>query len=254
MSDELTPTPIVEVKNVSFAYYTQQVLRDVSLTVTKGEYLGIIGPNGGGKTTLLKIILGLLKPTSGSVTLFGEDSRVVCKRCRIGYIAQKAIRVAQTFPATVSEVVTMGRYARLGFFRNPGSHDRQHIHKAIEAVDIEKYRNVRIGDLSTGLQQRVFIARALAAEPDILFLDEPTVGVDLETQEEFYTLLKKLNRDLQITLVMVSHDIDVIANEVTTVACINQKLIYCGKPREFLRGDYLEKLYGKGVRHILHGH
>lgn len=237
---------IIEIKDVSFGYGETPVLKNITLTIHRGDYVGIVGPNGGGKTTLLKVMLGLLKPSSGEIKL---SSKAI-----IGYVPQKAINFDSLFPATVYEVVEMGRYGKKGLFKRLKTEDHKIIKKSLEHVSMLEYKDRLIGDLSSGQQQRVFIARALAGQPEVIFLDEPTVGVDVKTQEEFYTLLKQLNQQLGLTLILVSHDIDVIAAEATELACINQTLVYHGEPSEFIKGDYLQKLYGKNIRLILHDH
>lgn len=245
---------IVEVKNVNFSYGKEPVLEDVTLYIHKGGYLGIIGPNGGGKTTLLKIILGLLTPDSGSIRLFGQDIKDFKDWSKIGYIPQKAQIFEDNFPITVKEVVAQGRYAKKGLLRFLDKSDYEIINKAMTQVDILPYKNHIIGDLSGGQQQRVFIARALAGQPEIIFLDEPTVGVDAKTQEQFYGILKDLNKKLELTLVLVSHDIDVVASETTELACINKNLIYDYNPENFLRSEKFKKLYGSGIRFVFHTH
>lgn len=208
---------IIEVKNVSFSYDGQKILDDVSLNVHHGDYMGMIGPNGGGKSTLLKIILGLLKPSSGTIRLFSKN---------IGYVPQKATNFDVNFPATVQEVVSMGRFGKKGLFRFLDGNDKKIIDKAIDEVGMSPFQNHLIGNLSGGQQQRVFIARALASEPEIIILDEPTVGVDEQTQEQFYALLKKLNQQLRLTLVLVSHDTDRIRSETTDAVSLDHHLIY----------------------------
>jgi zinc transport system ATP-binding protein len=245
---------IIDIQKVNYKYGLQPVLSDINLKIGQGDYIGIIGPNGGGKTTLLKIILGLIKPDSGQVKIFNQDIKYFAEKYRIGYVPQRAINFDFAFPATVTEVVGMGRFAKLGLLHTIGKSDLEIIHTVLDQVEMSEYKNHLIGKLSSGQQQRVFIARALASQPEILFLDEPTVGVDTPTQESFYKLLKDLNQNQRITLILVSHDIDVIANEVNLIACLNQKIVYCGKPKEFIKADYLEHLYGHGLKHILHGH
>jgi zinc transport system ATP-binding protein len=245
---------LIELHNISFSYGKNQVLKNVDLNVHKGDYLGIIGPNGGGKTTILKIMLGLLEPSEGEVIVFGKSIKETKSWTKISYVPQKAIHFEASFPATVEEVVSMGRIAKRGIFRFPTKYDQQKVHEALEHVGMLDHKDSLIGNLSGGQQQRVFIARALAAEPEIIFLDEPTVGIDIQNQEEFYQLLSKLNSELHKTLVLVSHDIDVVTNEVTEIACINQSLVYHGTPKEFIKEDYIERLYGKGVKFIVHGH
>ncbi|MBI4600273.1 metal ABC transporter ATP-binding protein [Candidatus Uhrbacteria bacterium] len=245
---------IIEVRNVSFQYGDMPVLKNVTFNVHEGDYLGVIGPNGGGKTTVLKIILGLIQPTGGDVLLFGKPLRNFRNWPSIGYVPQKATHIDLLFPATVFEIVAMGRYGVKGLFCRLDHSDREHVKEALRRVGMENMGDRRIGDLSLGQQQRVFIARALAARPNIIILDEPTVGIDVTAQEQFYALLKTLNHNLGLTLILVSHDIDVVAHEVTELACINQALVYHGAPKEFLSGDALTRLYGKNARFIFHTH
>lgn len=245
---------LIEIDNVSFAYAKELILKDIKFAVHRGDYLGIVGPNGGGKTTLLKIILGLLTPTSGQVRLFGQPSHHFKLRSKIGYVPQNIATTERQFPATIEEIVTMGRYAHVGMLRRLQLADRTIITRSLEQVGMSSYRQQLIGDLSGGQQQRVFIARALAAEPEILLLDEPTAGVDAHHQEQFYALLRELNLSLNLTLVLVSHDLDVIAKETTELACINQTVTYHGPPTEFVGSDLVAEVYGSRVQRIKHHH
>lgn len=244
----------IEVNNVSFSYNGQPVLDNISFSVNNGEYLGIIGPNGGGKTTLIKIILGLLKPTTGTVKIFGTDIKEFQEKSLIGYVPQRISQVASQFPATVKEVIETGRTARIGLFKRYTKDDGLAIEKAIEVAGVARLKHRLIEDLSGGERQRVFIARALSAEPKILILDEPSAGVDLASQEQFYTFIQKLNQELGLTILFISHDIDVVAHEVKCLLCLNKNLVCHGNPREFLKEEQMEKLYGKKVKFILHGH
>src|SRR5258708_1168019 len=154
------------------------------------------------------------------------------------------------FRVTVEEVVAMGRYGKRGLFHFPTDKDAKKVQQALEQVEMLQFRNRQIGDLSGGQQQRVFIARALVVEPEVIFLDEPTVGVDVKTQQQFYELLRKLNEELDLTLVLVSHELDVFANESTEIGYINRTLDYYGDPNEFLKGEYFHELIGKkGIHH-----
>lgn len=245
---------IISIADVSFAYREEPVLSRVSLDIIRGDYLGIIGPNGGGKTTLIKLMLGLIRPTTGSISILGRPVSQFREWSRVGYVPQKATSIEARFPFTVAEVVAFGRVGRAGLLRRLGSEDRKAVTAALEKVGMLEHRRSLISELSGGQQQRVFIAKGLVSGPDILLLDEPTVGVDLQSQDDFYHLLSHLNAEQGITLVVVSHDIDVIANEVGSVACLNQTLICHGSPQQFITGDYMEKLYGKGRKFILHGH
>lgn len=245
---------IIEIRDVSFRYADGDVLAHVTLKVYEGDYLGMIGPNGSGKTTLLKVMLGLAKASAGEVLLFGKPIRDFRQWSRIGYVPQKATHIDALFPATVREVVAMGRYGAKGLLHRLDTHDYALVNESLAQVGMDKMGYRRIGDLSLGQQQRVFIARALAAQPKVIILDEPTVGIDITAQEQFYSLLKTLNHDLGLTLILVSHDIDVVAHEVTELACINQSLVYHGAPQDFLNGDTLTRLYGKNARLISHNH
>ena len=245
---------IIELRDVSFSYRNEQILNTITFALHKGDYLGIIGPNGGGKTTLLKLMTGLLKPTSGSVKLFGQDITRFKHKEKIGYVPQKVTHFAHAFPITVEEAVLMGRYAKRGPFHFMTKEDKQKVTESLDQVEMTPYRDKLISDLSGGQQQRVFIARALAGEPEVIFLDEPTAGIDARTQEQFYLLLRKLNQELQITLVLVSHELDVVVNEATEVACVNGSLVCYCKPEELVNMRGLEKVYGKDIKYILHAH
>ncbi len=226
---------IIELHGVSFSYSTdEKTLGNVNLEIHKGDYLGIIGPNGGGKTTLLRIMLGLIKPDKGAVILFGQDIRYFKDWNKIGYVRQKAVLFDQSFPITVEEVVAMGRYGEKGLLKMLDAKDHRRIEKSLKQVDMWEYRKRIMGDLSGGQQQRIFIARALASSPEIIFLDEPTSGVDQQTQKKFYGLLKELNKDLNLTLVLVSHDTNILADEVTEMACVNRTVLYTNKPHDFV--------------------
>ncbi len=222
----------VTLRGISFSYGGETGLRDVDLAVPRGEYLGIVGPNGGGKTTLLKIILGLLEADAGEVRLFGEDLAAFRDWSRIAYVSQKATQVGPMFPMTVEGVVAMGRYARAGRLRGLDARGRAHVTDALRQVEMEDYRTRLIGDLSGGQQQRVFIARALAGEPEMIVLDEPTSAVDAGTRVQFYALLKRLNRELGLTLVLASHELEVVERDATRVAVIDRTLVFSGTPDE----------------------
>lgn len=228
---------IIEVADVSFGYGENVVLKDVNLNIHKGDYVGVIGPNGGGKSTLIKLILGLLRPDKGEIKLFNKSIKDFKEWPKIGYVAQKATNFDPRFPATVMDVVSMGRYSSKGIIKGLTRSDEEKVMSALKQVELTEFKNRLVGDLSGGQQQKVFIARALAQNAEIIFLDEPTSGVDSESQEQFYSLLKKLNHELGITMVLISHDIDVVTEEVTEVACINQKLVYHGSTSEFIKKD-----------------
>jgi zinc transport system ATP-binding protein len=209
--------PLFELHHVSFVIAGKEVLSDISLAIHRGEYIGVIGPNGGGKTTLLRLLLGLSKPTHGSIATHGD-------RSRMGYVPQRANTGEVLFPATVEEIVKSGDLHGT----RPELCER-----AMKTTNISHLRHQRIGTLSGGERQRVMIARALAGNPDVLFLDEPTSAIDPANQEEFYQFLRDLHRK-GLTIVMVSHDTDAIAHEVERVLCLNKHLVCHGEPEDVM--------------------
>ena len=250
----MTKDICLEVEGVTFKYHDHAVLEDITFSVEAGEYLGIIGPNGGGKSTLIKIILGLLKPKAGSVKIFGEESARFNERYKLGYLPQRASQAVLNFPATVEEIVKSGRTANIGLFKRFRADDRAAVDKAMDIAEVAGYKDRIIGSLSGGERQRVFIARALAGEPKMLILDEPVAGVDVPAQEKFYEFLEDLNRRHGLTIMIISHDIDVVAHQSTNVLCLNRRLVCHGRPKDFITEEHLEKLYGKKLRFLLHGH
>jgi len=248
------PSIVAEVEHICVDYGVARVLDHVSLQVRRGDFLGMIGPNGSGKTTLLRVLLGLLVPSCGHVRLFGTDIREFHDWQRIGYVSQKAVAFETRFPASVFEVVLSGRSGRAGLGRRFEGQDRAAALAALDTVGMAGFHDRLIGRLSAGQQQRVFIARALVHDPDLLLLDEPTVGVDLDAQEQFYALLRALNRDAGKTLVLVSHDIGVVAEEVTQLACLNRSLVFHGSPAEAIRSGALAQMYRAESLVVSHRH
>ncbi len=245
--------PFVELEGVGVSYGEVRVLDGINLTVEPGDFLGIIGPNGSGKTTLLRVMLGLLEPQEGSVRLFGQPPSAFREWRRLGYVPQRAA-LDPALPVTVGEVVATGLVASLGIFQRIGSRERNRVKEALARVGMEAHARTRIGALSTGQQQRVLIARALVSDPELIILDEPTGGVDPEAQTSFYAMLQHLNREREVTLILVSHDIGVVAKEVNKLACLNRRLIFHGRPGDFLSDAALTALYGPAVRIVSHDH
>jgi zinc transport system ATP-binding protein len=244
---------IIEVENISFAYNGGDVLTNITLDIHQGDYIGIIGPNGAGKTTLFKIMLGLLRPKTGSVKLFEQDINSFRDWQKIGYVPQKVTSFDANFPATVSEVVSMARNTKLKFFSKTSMKDKIAIQNALEQVDLWQYKDRLIGDLSGGQQQRVFIARALVNQPEVIFLDEPTTGIDQKTQDGLYELLQKFNKKLGITLVLVSHDIVRLTKEVMHIACVDRSLTCHTSLEEYLKESQAADIIGQKVK-ITHHH
>lgn len=237
---------IIELDKVSFSYGYVPVLRDISFTVNKGEFLGIIGPNAGGKSTLLKLILGLLHPNAGKITVFGEHPKKGC--LRIGYVPQYPA-FPRDFPINVLDMVLLGRLSKTTW-RKYTATDREIAQNSLKAVEIADITNKTINSLSSGQLQRALIARALTSKPDVLILDESTANIDLHTEKDIFTLLKQYSKHM--TVIVVSHDISFISRYVNRVACLNQT-ITCHTASE-ITSNSVEELYGKHVKIIQHTH
>jgi zinc transport system ATP-binding protein len=237
---------LVELDDVWAHYDGLPVLEAIDLIVEDHDFLGIIGPNGGGKTTLLKVILGLIRPDRGSVKVLGKDPAV--NRMYIGYTPQHK-EFDREFPISVMDVVLIGRLGRTGLFRRYGEEDYRAAKDALDKVGMYDFKDRQIGKLSGGQRQRVYIARAIVSEPKVLLLDEPMAGVDSTMQGELYDLFKELND--KCAIVMVSHDISAVSVHVDKVACLNHRLYYHGS-KELLSED-IEAAYGCPVDFIAHG-
>ncbi|TWE06466.1 zinc transport system ATP-binding protein [Neobacillus bataviensis] len=247
---------IIEIKHLSYRYEKESVLEDINITIPDGSFLAIVGPNGSGKSTLLKLVLGLLKLQRGDILLFGQEISKFRDWQKIGYVSQKANSFNTGFPATVFEVVSSGLTKKLGLFTFFKKEHKEKVIEALEAVGMAEFSQRNIGELSGGQQQRVFIARALVSEPNLLILDEPTVGVDAENVHSFYEMLGDLNTSRGITLLLVTHDIGTISDKVTHVACLNKHLHFHGDTDEFeqVSSKGLSKVYGHEVHVLAHNH
>jgi zinc transport system ATP-binding protein len=227
---------IVQIRNVWFAYNGKTVLQDVSLDIQPGDFIAMIGPNGGGKTTLLKLMLGLLRPDQGSIKVLGGPSEKASHH--IGYVPQD-VHINRSFPITAIDVVLMGKLGSAKRWTLSSTQDRREALDALERMEIADCANSKIDALSGGQRQRVFIARALVTQPKILLLDEPTASIDARGQAEFYRLLKTLNKN--ITILVVSHDLVAISTHVKSVACVNKRLHYHNQAE--ITGEMLEEMY-----------
>jgi len=234
-----------------FSYDSDPVVRDINFSITPGEFAAILGPNGSGKTTLMKLALGLLKPTSGQVLLFGEPAETFTNWQKVGYVPQRTQATESRFPASVREIVNFGSYSGfdpLSIFKRDKSN---RVEEAMEMAGIAHLAPRRVSDLSVGQQQRMLIARSLVRRPDLLVMDEPVAGVDAAGEEQFHTMVRRLNRDLGITIVMVSHDIGAVMREATTCACINRDIVFHG-PVHQIDAQALSGLYGFPVDVLMH--
>jgi len=238
-------TAAIEAESVGIKRDGRQVLRDVSFSIEEHELVGLIGPNGGGKTTLIQVLLGVLNPYEGKVRILGADPRHLDKvRRQIGYVAQ-AKRFDRDFPARAKDVVMMGTYAQVGLFRLPGWKEHDFALKTLEQVGMAGKAHRPIGRLSGGEQQRVFIAQALVSKPRLLILDEPTAGVDREGEESLIGLLTQLRQESGLTILMVSHNVSLIRSHTDRILCINRELAFSGRASD---------LTDVAIAHAYHAH
>jgi zinc transport system ATP-binding protein len=224
---------VIELDNVSFAINGQTILSKVNMSIPAGDFMAMIGPNGGGKTTLLKLILGLLKPAGGSIRVLGQPAGNLSHR--IGYVPQHT-HINPEFPISALDVVLMGQLQPGNRHLRHSKKDRVAAHEALNRMGMGAYCHRRIGQLSGGQRQRVFIARALVCEPEILLLDEPTAYIDTKGQTELYRLLNDLNR--RLTIVVVSHDLLLLSSHIKSVACVNRRLHY--HPQTDMTGEQID--------------
>lgn len=235
--------PIIEVKDVTFGYQNQAVLQEIDFTLQSGDYVVLIGPNGSGKSTLVKLMLGLLPTQEGKIIRSFDAS----KPQPIGYVSQRANRVPSDFPATVREVVTSGLTGSLGLFRWLRQKEKNRVARAIEQVGLTSVMNRHIGKLSGGQQQRAFIARALVGQPQLLILDEPTVGVDIQVKNQFYQLLGRLHQSQkEMTILLVTHELEEVIDQADRILCLNRRLYFEGEREIFLQKqvEILSALFG----------
>ena len=239
-------TTVIDIKNLWFSFNGEPVLQNVNFTLNYKEFLAMIGPNGGGKTPLLKLILGLLKADRGEIRVLGQKPGHAAHR--IGYVPQD-IHINKNFPISVFDVVLMGRLRSGISWSHHKKDDRISAQAALEKVEMEPFKNRHIDELSGGQRQRVFIARALVTEPEILILDEPTASVDAKGQAEIYTILKALNE--KVTILVVSHDLLALSSYIKSVACVNRHVHFHGAAE--VTEEMLEMAYQCPVELIAHG-
>ncbi len=236
--------PLIEFKDVALGYGKKIIFSNLNCRIHSGDLLGIVGPNGSGKTTILKAILGILKPRQGQVIRYNGKKN---GRFRLGYVPQRG-QLDEIFPFTVAEVVMMARYHQLGPLGRPRPLDRTKTLEALEHLGIVDLKDTLYADLSGGQKQRTLIARALAAEPDILLLDEPTEGLDLNSQLSIMELIKHFHDDHQLTVILVSHHLNVVANYVRRIALLDQGCFQIGATDEILTEANLQQLYDVPIR------
>ncbi len=242
MSNEI---PAISIENLWFSYNGAPVLQDVNLSIPCGDFVTVVGPNGGGKTTLLKLMAGLLKPSTGKISLFGAPPEAV--RSHIGYMPQHA-QLDPQFPATVMDVALMGRLGLNKWFGRYSKADKEIVNGLLDKVGLGNLKHKPFSAISGGQRQRLFIARALACDPELLLLDEPTANLDIVMEGDLYALLKNLNEKL--TIVMVSHDLGFVSKMVKNVICVKRKVLI--HPTTEITGEIINDIYGRPMRMVRH--
>lgn len=238
-------TDAIVIKGLSFSYDGHPVLEDVNLSIPRGDFVSVVGPNGGGKTTLLKLMLGLLRPSRGGVHVFGLAPEQA--RSRIGYMPQHS-ELDPQFPATVLDVALMGRLGHGRPFGPYSKRDKEAVARALDQVGLHNLRKQPFSSISGGQRQRLFIARALACDPELLLLDEPTANLDMAMESDLYELLQTLNQ--RLTVVMVSHDLGFVSTIVKSVICVKRKVLM--HPTCEITGEIINEIYGSPMRMIRH--
>ncbi len=234
--------------HVSFSYGEENILNSIDFSIPDGDYLALVGPNGAGKSTLLKLLLGLLKPQEGCIQVFGHSIEKAKEHLDIGYVPQRVVSSDITLPATVEEVVRSACVASRGFFSSLLEKEKFFAEKAMKQLGVLELRKKQVSQLSGGQRQRVFIARALARNPKILILDEPTVGIDTEVKEKFFELLDELHH-VGLTIIIVSHDIDIMKERAKTIVGVHRRLV-CHLPAEqFDPHEFSHTIYSGEVPH-----
>jgi len=246
------PKPIVEIRDLSVKYPNGvMALEGINLDVNPKDLIALIGPNGAGKSTLLKVILGLTKATNGSIKLFGSSD--LGKNLKyVGYVPQSAQARDPNLPFSVYETVMLGRTPVAGLFHGMKDKDRQKVEETLKLFGIYELKDRKIGQLSGGQSQRVFLAKAMVAEPKLLLLDEPTSGVDTSSKKEFYNILDRLNKERGITVILSSHDIGVITKIANRVLCVNKSQFFCGENEDFSADVEIHKMYDHPVEIMDH--
>ena len=247
-------TPVLEVSGLNVSRANSLVIEDAKFTINKGDYVGIVGPNGGGKTTLLLALLKIIPRTKGNIRLFGQDIESFSHWEKVAYVPQHAINFDAQFPLTVKELVSLGRVNRKNLGRTLKKNDWEAVQEALEFMKISDIKDKRIGQLSGGQKQRVFVAKALVRNPEIILLDEPIVGVDAGTQEKFYKKLSDLNIKKNITIMIVTHDLTAVFCRMSKVMCMNRCVNVAEITKDLEPKEVLRKVYGEHFHFVFHKH
>ncbi len=247
------PAPVLEVRDLDVSRSGDIVVKGATFTINEGDFVGIVGPNGGGKTTLLHAILGIL-PSKGRIRLFGEGINRFRRWERVAYVSQHAINFDPQFPLSVRELVGLGRVRRGNLGRPLRKEDWSAVDDALGAMDLTELAYRRIGNLSGGEKQRVFVAKALVRDPDLMILDEPVAGVDATTMERFYQRISDLNQERGITVLIVSHDLTAVFCRMSKVMCVNHDVHYANITPDLDHNELLRKGYGEHFHFVFHEH
>jgi zinc transport system ATP-binding protein len=246
--------PIIEVTDLAIERSNAQVIEHATFTINRGDYVGIVGPNGGGKTTLLLALLNIIPYTQGTIRFFNQDITTFNQWDRIAYVSQDATNFDPQFPLTVEELVSLGRLNRATIGRRLHQTDRDAVDEALRFMGIADLAHNRIGELSGGQKQRVFVAKALVRHPEILFLDEPIAGIDASMLESFYKKLSDLNAQKGITILLVSHDLTAVFCRMSKVICVNRVVNIEDITKDTDPNKLLKKAYGEHFHFVFHEH
>jgi zinc transport system ATP-binding protein len=243
---------ILEIRNLNVVRGNELVIQDGNLKITRGDYVGVVGPNGGGKTTLLQTIFNFIPKESGEILLFGKPIEQFNEWSRVAYTPQNAIHFDEQFPLTVRELVSLGRVRRSNIFRRLNKEDWKKVDDAMDAMNISHLSDRRVGQLSGGQKQRAFVAKSLALDPELLILDEPTTGLDAGSQESFYKTLSNVQSKQNTTILVVSHDLSAVFCRMTKIVCVNRHIYETDNVHG--ADELLRKVYGEHFEFIMHKH
>lgn len=244
-------TAVLSLKNLHFGYGAVEVLSDITFAVESGDYIALAGPNGGGKTTLIKAVLGLTGKYSGGAELFGQDMRDFRDWDRIGYLPQRVNAFNPLFPATVKEVVGLGLLSKKRFPKRFTRNDEVKITQTLELMDISGLKDKLVGELSGGQQQRVFLARSLVSSPSLLILDEPSTALDPQSRESFFGLIKKLNHDQGTTIILITHDTAQIGQYANRLLYLDKRVVFFGRFADFCSSEEMTRYFGHFSQHLI---
>jgi len=242
---------VIQATNLAVRYGQTEALRDISFSIEKGDFVGLVGPNGGGKTTLAKAVLGLIPKTKGKILLFGKEQKNFDGFSKIGYLPQKQSSINQLFPATVGEVIFLGLLSKKRRPKRISQEDGRKIDQTLSLLGILDLKNKMLSELSGGQQQRALLARALVSDPELLILDEPSTALDPSSREDFFKLVQKLNQETKTTIILITHDTGYIGQYANKLLYIDRKLVFFGKISDFCPQGDVASCFEKSDRHII---